>query len=168
MKSWEDFCVEMNEGLDNPVDIKWVDKGSELGGFFIVNEKVYSIICKNRGDNIWTYKFYRYDDKLLTPELSKNFDNNVFRVLPTVESGLYYLINLKNPSGIIYGALDKSEGRKKLYHSTSEKISEEFGFIYNTNRNNDKQIYILYKPTIDKEVIFNKVKEIIEENINEI
>ena len=42
MINWEDFCYEMNEGLNNPVDIKWVDKENELGGFFIVNDRVYN------------------------------------------------------------------------------------------------------------------------------
>lgn len=169
MINWEDFCYEMNEGLNNPVDIKWVDKENELGGFFIVNDRVYNIICKNKGDNVWTYKFYIYDkDKMLSPELSKD-NKNVFRVLPTIELGFYYLLDTKNPSALIYGALDESEGRKKLYNSFSEKISKKYGFIYNTNRTNNKQIYILYNTNIiNKDVVFNKVKEIVEENLNEI
>lgn len=169
IRSWEDFCTEIREGLDNPVDIRWVDKGIELGGFFVVNDKTYSIICKDKGDNIWTYKFYRFDDidKKLSPDLTKD-NKNVFRVLPTVELGLSYLIDIKNLSGLIYGALDRSEGRKKLYHSFSEKLADKYGFIYNTSRSDDKQIYILYKPNFGKDIIFNKVREIVEENMNEI
>ena len=167
MKKWENFCKEMNEGLDNPTEIKWIDKEQELGGFFAINDKTYTIICKNVGENIWTYKFYRFNGKQLSPDLT-NDDKNVFRVLPTIESGFYYLIDKKNPSGLIYAALDKSEGRKKIYHSFSEKMVKKYGYIYNTNRTQDKQIYILYKPNMNKDIIFNKVKELVEENMNEI
>lgn len=165
MKTWKEFWKNMNEGLDNPVDIKWTDKGGELGGFFIVNDKVYSIICKDKGDRVWTFKFYKFDEntKKLSPELTGD-NKNVFRVLPTIKDGFDYLIEVKNPDALVFGALDSSEGRKKLYHSFSEKMVLEYGFKYSTNQNGDKQIFILYK-NIDKDLLMDKVVQITEEEI---
>lgn len=69
MKSFKQFWDEVNEALDNPCDIKWIDKENELIGLFQVVSKAYTINCSNRGDNIWYFKFYVWDNiqNILTP-----------------------------------------------------------------------------------------------------
>ncbi len=167
IKTINERWIEINEALDNPLEIKWIDKDFEISGFFTLNKSAYNIRCINKGDNIWTYKFYKFDDKeqKLSPDLS-NDKKNVFRVLPTIKIGFDYIINLKNPDALIFGALDKSEGRKKLYNSFCEELIKNYDYKYTTNRKEDRQIFILYKPSIDENILMNKVEEIILEEID--
>lgn len=160
IKTFDDFWYHFNEAFNNPVHIKWIDKEVELIGLFIVNNKVYNILCKDVGDNIWTFKFYHFIDNKLSPELTNDYKNS-FKVLPTIKNAFEYLVSEKSPNSIIFGALDESEGRKKLYSSFSVDFSKKYNYEYTTNKIDNKQIFILSKD-IDKEILFKKVVELIE------
>jgi hypothetical protein len=164
IRTFEEFWNCIDEAFNNPVEIKWIDKGIEYIGLFIVNNKVYNILCKDLGENIWTFKFYHYIDNKLSPELTKDYKNS-FRVLPTIKNGFINFIENKNPDGIIFGALDSSVGRKKLYTSFSLDISKSYNYLYNTRSLDNKQIFILYKPNIDNQILFDKITQIVESEI---
>lgn len=79
---------------------------------------------------------------------------------------MIYLIEQKNPSAIIFGALDKSEGRKKLYHSFSNEIANDYNYNYTTNQKDNKQIFILHKNELNIELLMLKVIQISDEIFN--
>jgi len=159
---------DLFEGFNTPVQIKWIDNKNKLIGLFIVNDKIYQITCKEKNNDIWTYKFYLYDkDKnQLDVELT-NFNSGYMSVLSTVKLGMEYLIDNKNIKSIIFGATDKSKGRKSLYQKFSEELSTKYNFNLSTNEIDNKKIFILYKD-IDKEILFKTVENIIEDLFNEI
>jgi hypothetical protein len=164
IKNFDEFWNKIEEAFDNPVDINWHEKENELGGAFVVNDDAYLIRCINRGDDVWTYKFYYFDKekKKLSPDLINTTEKqiNKFRVLPTVKVGLEYLINSKNPKAVVYGALDSSEGRKRLYDEFSKEFSKKYNFLYETKNMKNKQVFILYKEVLNKEILFSKIVEI--------
>jgi hypothetical protein len=163
IKKVDDFFNEVNEAFNNPLEIKWVDKGS-LIGLFTVNDNVYKINCQDYGNNIWKYNFYLYNEKDNTFGIKpNNNEKDKYRVLPTVKSGMEYLISNKIVEAIIFGALDSSRGRKKLYESFCEDFSKKHDFSFYTKINEDKQLFILYKDSIDREVMFSKLKEMIKD-----
>lgn len=165
---FDEFLNSLFESYDSHVDIKWIDKDNKLIGLFSVEGRVYQITCINKGGNVWTYKFHIYDTikNGFSPELT-NFNTGKMSVLSTIRRGMDYLINTKSPNAIIFGALDESESRKKLYWIYSSEIVREYEYERITQNQNNKQIFILYKK-IDKNYLLTIVKNIIEETINEI
>lgn len=162
--SFQDFLNSLTESFNTPVDIKWIEK-EDIIGLFCVNNNVYQINCINRGEDIWTYKFYLYDEKTkeLLPELT-NFNVGKMSVLSTIRKGMIHLIETKNPKCLIYGSLDKSESRKKLYLVFSRELESKYGFKLNTASFFDKKVFVLHKD-IESEKIENVIKE---EIINDI
>ena len=172
IKKINEYFKMLSEAFDNPVEIRWVNKDNNLIGLFIVNDNVYQINCNNIGDNFWTYKFFFYDKlkNVMDPNLT-GFDKDKYRVLPTIKNGLIYLIENKNIDCLIYGALDDSLSRKKLYNDISNEISTKYNFEYITQGIGEmgkKQIYILYKSSVDRDLLFKKVEKIVNDIENEI
>ena len=163
-----DKFTEFLESYNTPVDIRWINKDNKLIGLFMVDDKIYQITCTHRKYNIWVYKFHFYnkDKNEFSPELT-NFNTGTLSVLSTIRVGMEYLIKDKDPNGIIFGALDSSESRKKLYWSYSLEIMNKYNYDRVTRNVDNKQIFILYK-SINKDTLFDVVKEIIEDSINEI
>lgn len=159
---------DLFEGFNTPTQIKWIDNKNKLIGLFIVNDKIYQITCEQKNNDIWTYKFYLYDkDKnQLDVELT-NFKSGYMSVLSTIRVGMEYLIENKKVKSIIFGATDKSKGRKSLYQNFSEELSKKYDFNLSSNEISDKKIFILYKD-IDKEILFKTVENIIEDLFNDI
>jgi hypothetical protein len=73
------------------------------------------------------------------------------------------LIENKNPKSIIFGALDESEGRKKLYWSFSNELEKKYNYKLSTNAKNGNQAFILYKEDIDKDILMNTFEKIVED-----
>ena len=125
------------------------------------------IECIERHKGIWTYKFRIYD--VSSNQMINSLTNNnkdVWKVLPTIESGFEYLLKLKNPECILFSALDMSSARKKLYNSFCEKISKSHNLEFKTYTSQGKQIFILFKKNIDVDHLFNSIKNIIESEFN--
>lgn len=165
IKKMDDYFKMISEAFDNPLDIRWIDKGDKLIGLFTVYNHVYQINCDSIGDGFWTYKFFFYDTEknIMDPNLTE-FNKDKFRVLPTIKKGIINLINVKNPICIIYGSLDESRGRKKLYNSTSIELSKNYNYKYTTQgigEFGEKQIFILYKDEVDKELLIKKIEDIV-------
>jgi hypothetical protein len=69
----------------------------------------------------------------------------------------------------IFGASDKSKGRKKLYESFCEDFSKRNDLNYytkvysNLDQNVDRQIFVLFKSEVDRDILSDKIIQIIEE-----
>ena len=164
----EESLDKFFESFNTPVGIDWVENNSELIGSFMVNDKIYQIKCKHHENDIWTYKFYIYDEDKNDLDINlTNFNTGFMSVLSTVKVGMKYLIENKIPKSVIFGAIDESKGRKILYHKFSNELSDEYDFELTTNKFKNKQIFILHK-NIDKQILFETVELIIEELFNEI
>ena len=169
IKKLDDFFDSISEAFDNPLPIKWIDKDMILRGLFTINNNIYQIVCENKGNNIWKYDFYHYDENnIFSPEIT-NINNDKFRVLPTVKVGLQYLYDNNDVDVIIFGASDKSKGRKKLYESFCEDFSKRNDLNYytkvysNLDQNVDRQIFVLFKSEVDRDILSDKIIQIIEE-----
>lgn len=169
IKKMDDYFDMISEAFDNPLDIKWIDKNDILIGLFTVNNHIYQIKCENKENHIWKYDFYFYEkNKNFSPELT-GFEKDKFRILPTVELGIQYLYDNKNIEAIIFGASDESKGRKKLYESFCQRFSKKNSLEYYTRIHSDvdegidRQIFVLYKEDINKDILSNTVFKILEE-----
>lgn len=164
IKSLEIFFDKLKESYDSDVEIRWIERSNKLIGLFSVDEKVYQIDCINRDNNIWTYKFYLYDQNTnaMNPGLT-NFNTGKMSVLSTVRKGMKYLIENKDPDALIFGALDESEGRKKIYWRFSKEIEKEYSYKLYTNVENGNQSFILFKENINLDILMNTFKKIVED-----
>jgi hypothetical protein len=162
---YDNYIRKLFESYENPVDIRWVDKDNKLIGLFIIDNIVYKIECSLHENDIWSYKFMRHiKDNDFTLQL--NDENNKIttlskmNVLGTIRKGMEYLIINKNPSALIFSALDESTGRKKLYQRFSDEIVKEFKYTQVTFLKDGKQIFILYK-NIDLKIVIDVIGDII-------
>jgi len=169
IKKIEEYFDNLLEAFDNPLPIKWIDKDNILRGLFTVNDNIYQIVCANKGNNIWKYDFYFFDkNKDFKPELT-GLEKDKFRVLPTVKVGMKYLYDSKDINAIVFGASDKSKGRKKIYEQFSKDFSTENNLEYYTKiysdltDNTDRQIFVLYKKEMDNDILAKTILEILEE-----
>lgn len=170
IKNINDFFDSISEVFNNPLQIRWVDKDVILRGFFTVNDNIYQIVCENKGNNIWKYDFYflEKDKNQFSIELTKN-NKDKFRVLPTIKLGMQHLYDNKKVDAIVFGASDKSKGRKKIYESFCEVFSTDNNLKYYTKvhtdleTNIDRQIFILYNELINKELLTETIFKILEE-----
>jgi hypothetical protein len=169
IKKIDEYFDNLSEAFDNPLTIKWIDKGDILRGLFTVNDNIYQIVCINKGNNIWKYDFYFFEkNKDFTPELT-GLEKDKFRVLPTVKVGMKYLYDNKDINAVVFGASDKSKGRKKLYEQFCKDFSFENNLEYYTrvysdlNENVDRQIFVLYKKDLNKDILSETILKILEE-----
>jgi hypothetical protein len=163
IKKLDTYFKMISEVFKNPLPIKWVDKNNILIGLFTVNDNIFQINCINKDNNIWKYDFYIMDnDKNFSPELTKN-EKDKYRVLPTVKLGMKYLIDNKKVDAIVFGEVDKSNSRKKLYVSFCNDFSKENNFDFYTNKQDDKQIFVIYKKNIDKNILTDTIIKIVDE-----
>ena len=150
------FWKEVNESYESPESIRWVENINKLIGLFIVNNEIYKIECESYKNNIWLYKFMKYD--INSGQFMMNLIGNIdfkdkMTIIGTIRRGMEHLIIEKSPNSLIFSALDDSDGRKKLYDRFSEEIVNKYGFKYKSSLQNDKQIYILYKNISIDEVL---------------
>lgn len=165
IKKLDEFFDLLNETFEKSLEIKWINQGNDLIGLFSTNENAYQINCIDKGDNIWRYDFYH-----VTKSTNFTFSPNLlvsvkdrFNILSTVKEGLYYLINNKEVDAIVFGATDRSRGRKKLYERFCKDFSIKTGYKFYTRVQNDNQLFLLFKENIDLEILTNKVISIIDE-----
>jgi hypothetical protein len=164
IKRLEEYFDKLEESFNSDVEIKWIEKYQKMIGLFSVDEKVYQIDCVDRGNDIWTYKFYLYDPNMnkFLPDLT-DFKTGKMSVLSTVRKGMCYLIESKNPKALIFGALDESEGRKKLYYRFSQEIVKRYGYKLSTHVKNGNQAFLLFKEEINKDILMETFSRIVEE-----
>jgi hypothetical protein len=163
IKKLDEYFKTISEAFENPLPIKWVDKNSILIGLFTVNSNIFQINCINKDNNIWKYDFYIMDkDKNFSPELTKN-EKDKYRVLPTVKSGMQYLLDNKEVDAVVFGTTDNSRGRKKLYESFCIEFSKDNNLEFYTKIQDNKQIFTLFKKNIDKKILTDTIIQIVDE-----
>ncbi len=166
IKKLDEYFKTISEAFENPLPIKWVDKNNILIGLFTINNNIFQINCINKDNNIWKYDFYIMDkDKNFSPELTKN-EKDKYRVLPTIKSGMQYLLDNKQVDAVVFGATDNSRGRKKLYESFCIDFSKDNNLEFYTNIQDNKQIFTMYKKNIDNNLLIDTIKKIVEEEKN--
>lgn len=155
IKKLDEYFNMLSEAFNNPLKIKWINKDDILIGVFSTNNNTYSIKCINKGYNIWKYDFFILNENdNFSPELTNN-EKDKYRVLPTVKSGIQYLLDNKKVDAVIFGATDKSKGRKKLYESFCEEFSKLNNLEFYTNIQDDKQIFIMFNKNINKKTLID-------------
>ena len=147
LDNFDEFINDIFESYDNPVEIKWLEDNNGISGIFEVSKIMYKIQCKLYENNIWTFKFIRYDivNKTQHLDMVKTNTNHKMCILGTIRKGMEYLIDVKSPNGLIFSAFDKSLGRKKLYLTYANEIVDKYDYHLRTNLQDDKLIFILYK-----------------------
>ena len=162
IKKMDDYLNMIAESLNNPLEIKWVGNPDNLIGLFNVDNRIFKINCVEKGNNIWKFDFYFLKNNIFSPELTGHGKDR-FRILPTVKDGMYYLHQIKNPNAIIYGAVDDSKGRKKIYENFSRDFAKEKKYMFYTKIEDNKQIYVLYKESMNTDILFDAIYKIVEE-----
>ena len=159
IEKFNNFIDYLNESFDNPVEINWiVNNNSDLDGEFYIDDIKYVIECYNWGDNIWTYKFFRIEGDEKTMDLVKDSGRKM-RVLSTIRVGMRYLIENKNPNGLIINVTDGSRGRDYLWSRFSKEISIDYNYELLNKYVMGYSTYFLWKDISFEEVnkAFNKM-----------
>jgi hypothetical protein len=159
----DEYFIKLNEAFDNPLVINWTSEGNFIYGFFNIGEKEYQIEANFIINDFMTFKFKikKCDD--YSTELVNDGSNDYIRVIPTIKEALLYLLDVIKPNGVIFAAMDSSNGRKFVYDR----------FIVDYIKNNDfyngfsnffrgAKIYTIYLKTIDKDIPSETLKFVIE------
>jgi hypothetical protein len=151
IKYFNAFWKPYIEAFNSPSKINWsINNHDKLLGHFYVNNDRYEIICDEWCDNIWSYKFYYDDNGIQNSELI-NKDENKFKTLSTIRDGMKFLLDDKNPNGIIINIMDQSIGREYVWERFSKEISKEYNYEYRKMDILDIKVLMLWKDiTFDK------------------
>jgi hypothetical protein len=159
----DDYFHKLDEAFDNPLPITWSRNGNFIYGNFKIKEKEYLIEAHFIINDFMTFKFKikKCDD--YSTELVNDGSNDYIRVIPTIKEALLYLLDVIKPNGVIFAAMDSSNGRKFVYDR----------FIVDYIKNNDfyngfsnffrgAKIYTIYLKTIEKDIPSETLKFVIE------
>lgn len=94
---------------------------------------------------------YKKGDQLLNKEGYK------ISVIPTVKSGIDFILNNIKPNGIIFVAMDESKGRKNIYDRYCTTVDSNIWQVYTKIFENNK-IYVIHKKGISGAIIFETIK----------
>jgi len=108
---------KFNEAFNNPYTITWTKKAEEWLGEFTSDKNKYNITIKEIEDRVFEFK-YSKNEKF---QLNKTADPKVFKILGTIKNAFFEFIET-SPNGIIFGALDNENSRKKIYHIMCDMI----------------------------------------------
>lgn len=124
IKYFNEFWKSFVEAFNSPSKINWlINTDKNISGEFYVDENRYEIYCDEWSDNIWSYKFsYGKSSELI------NKEENKFKTLSTIREGMRFLLEEKNPNGIIINIMDQSRGREYVWERFSSEISKEYKF----------------------------------------
>ena len=152
LDEYMDFLIDV---YNTPVNINW-EIGPPLVGRFKVSDLDYKIYSEVIINGFMTYKFkYKkndtYSDQLL------NNGNYKISVIPTIKSGIDFILNEIKPNGVIFSALDDSMGRKNIYDRYCKTIDNNIWNVYSKTYDNNK-IWVIYKKEISSEIIFDVIK----------
>jgi hypothetical protein len=158
IKTIDDYMKLYLEAYDTPLNIDWEKDGSSLVGYFKVKDLEYKIYSDIVINDFMTYKFKYKKDNAYSDELLNSDKNYKISVLPTIKSGLDFILNNVEPSGVIFDALDESKGRKMIYDRyCNQYVDTKKWKVYTQNYDN-KKMYIIYKKEISDETLFETIK----------
>lgn len=160
IKSMDDYFNKLNELYNTPVEINWIIDNSEiLNGEFIVNDVNYLIECSEYGNNVWTYKFSRFDNNVKRTDIV-NDPANKMSALSTIRNGMCYLIESKKPNGLIINVTEYS--RLKLYQKYSNEICDKYDYVCHTSESPlGYSIFIWRDNLIDFDVMNNSFNNLL-------
>ena len=143
------------DAYKTPLNIDW-EIGPPLVGRFKVMDLEYKIYSDLVINGFMTYKFkYKkgdvYSDQLLNKEGYK------ISVIPTIKSGIDFILNNITPNGVIFVAMDESKGRKNIYDRYCSTVDSNIWQVYTKIFENNK-IYVIHKKGISGDIIFETIK----------
>ena len=164
LKKLDEYFIMIEEAFDNPFNINWITKNNLLLGAFKLNNNLYTIKCKNYGDNFWSFRFdfFNSDTKQFSSELTNN-NKDVFRVLPTIKQAFYHLFDTTNPICIIFGAVDNSSSRRSIYKKFSNQFCKEKDWLLFDKSYLNMNLFALYDKNLDPILLYDKIKVVVED-----
>lgn len=159
----DDYLHKLDEAFDNPLPITWTSSGNFIYGYFKIGEKEYQIEAHFIINDFMTFKFKikKCDD--YSTELVNDGSNDYIRVIPTIKEALLYLLDVLKPNGVIFAAMDASNGRKFVYDRFIVDYIKN-NELYNGYSNffRGAKIYTIYLKTIGKDIPSETLKFVIE------
>lgn len=147
-----DFLIE---AYNNPLKIDW-NIGPPLTGSFKVLDLDYKIYSEVIINGFMTYKFKYKKDQVYSDEILNKTEYKI-SVIPTIKSGIDFILNDISPNGVIFAAMDESKGRKNIYDRYCESIDNTIWNVYSKEYDN-KKIWVIHKKEITGETIFETIK----------
>ena len=153
IEKYLDFAFDkVFDALQNPVNIIWKEKSNAIFGTFFISEREYSIKAVLIKKNVFKFKFYSKKEDGTYSTSMTGLNTDVYRVIPTIKNAMIYLIENYNPNGIMFGATDNSDTRKKMYTSFSEELEKKYLYNFYTKGKNNITIFLLYKNLTEKDI----------------
>lgn len=137
------------DAYKTPLNIDW-EIGPPLVGRFKVMDLEYKIYSDLVINGFMNFK-YKKGDQLLNKEGYK------ISVIPTIKSGIDFILNNINPNGVIFVAMDESKGRKNIYDRYCSTVDSNIWQVYTKIFENNK-IYVIHKKGISGDIIFETIK----------
>lgn len=162
---FNDYFDRIEESLDSPQKVKWMESDDSLMGFFKVGNIKYRIECIKQIGNNYSYSFSFLNNEKWEYDLN-NIGSDGLKVLSTIMYGIDYLYDTFSPNSIIFSAIDKSDTRKRLYKIYCDKFCIKNDYKLSNRGNEDMVMFILFNDKVsdmEKEEIFGSVKKIIED-----
>jgi hypothetical protein len=156
----DEYFEMLEEALNNPLPINWKTNNNLYIGEFNINNNTYVIYCEDLGDDVWFFSFDYIDsngNKINT--LTNNGDS--IKVMGTVKKAFEDFYLYKNPQCILFGIIDSSVGRRRLYDSFQEDFAKKHNLELLKKEILGKRIYSLYNKNINKELMFRYIKFLI-------
>lgn len=155
MKHIDEYMDFLIEAYNTPVDIDW-EIGPPLVGRFKVLDLDYKIYSDVVINGFMTYKFKYKKDETYSDQLL-NKGGYKISVIPTIKSGLDFILNDIKPNGVIFSALDESKGRKNIYDRYCKSVDTNIWDVY-SKIYDDKKIWVIYKKGISGDIVFDTIK----------
>jgi hypothetical protein len=148
------------ESFETKIDIHYKNNNGAIYGYFSLNNIDYLIIFRFYELSVCTVKFYRKDISLneWTPTITDKNDSDTkqsIKVLSTIKHAVIDFIKENKPNFLIFGAMDKSKGRKNLYTYFCLDLINIFPSYEYKEFPYNGIIYILYNKDLDINIINN-------------
>jgi len=166
IKRFNRYFDKIEESLNSPKEIEWIENDSESIGRFKVGEFDYRIEFIKQIGNNWSYSLSYFDKEgeVWSYNISQKGPGG-FSVLSTIKSSLYYLNDLYKPNSIIFSAIDSSETRKRLYLNFCQEFCKSNKWKFSNRGTEDKKLFLMFNDDIsdvEKEQTMKSVIKVIE------
>lgn len=166
IKRFNEYFDKIEESLNTPSEITWIDNDLVLDGLFKIDDIDYKIECKKQIGNNWSFTFYFLNDSdNWSSEISHKGISSL-RVFSTIKEGIIYLYENKKPDSIIFSAIDDSDTRKRLYTSFCVDFCEKENLKFLDRGTDKRKLFIIFNDNLSterKEDIFSSATKVIEE-----
>lgn len=164
LKKFNEYIDKVEESLDSPVEITWLNANKSYAGMFIVDDINYKIEYIQQIGNNFSYTFSIEKDGYWSYDISHSGTGG-FKVLSTVKKGLYDIYDMTKPNSIIFSAIDDSETRKRLYQQFCEEFCRKKNWNFSNRGTDNKRLFLMFNEQIsdsEKEEVMKSVQKIVE------